>query len=340
MPVTDSAKLDYLWKKLGYGVAKTAPPDNKEAFNESIPSPLLYRGDLVMVDSGSIPAVIPNTSSSIVEVYKDNSSGNSWTATVECTEDLTSPDNRTWKTNLQNWIPTQFGSTYLVKVYVANAAVSNPQTVGVQLFQAGSGNDDEWFFDYQAGVLNFNGINIPSVIGTGITGKSVYVSGARYVGPFGVSGSNGIGNLTVSNTTISTNVANGNITLTANGLGLVQVSGTAGLVIPSGNTTQRPSPALTGTIRINTELGQIEGWDGNTWVSGTGFNITNETLNGDGSTVSFALNRTTTTAGTLIMLNGVVQLPTTSYAVVPSPGNTLVFTEAPVSTDVIDVRYL
>jgi hypothetical protein len=42
----------------------------------------------------------------------------------------------------------------------------------------------------------------------------------------------------------------------------------------------------------------------------------------------------------LIMLNGVVQLPTTAYSVSPSPGNTLIFTEAPVSTDVIDVRYL
>ena len=65
-----------------------------------------------------------------------------------------------------------------------------------------------------------------------------------------------------------------------------------------------------------------------------------ETLNGDGTSVSFALDRVTTTAGTLIMLNGIVQTPTTTYTISPSPGNTLVFSEAPVSTDVIDVRYL
>jgi hypothetical protein len=184
MAVSDSAKLDYLWKKLGYGVTKTAPPDNKQAFNESIPSPLLYRGDLIWSYSGNIPSVIPAASSNIVTVYKDGVG--SFSPTVETTEDLTAPDNRTWRTNLTNWIPTQFGATYLVKVYVANANVSNPQSVGTQLFQAGSGNNDEWYFDYQSGVLNFNGANIPSVIGTGVTGKKVYISGARYTGALGL----------------------------------------------------------------------------------------------------------------------------------------------------------
>jgi len=33
---------------------------------------------------------------------------------------------------------------------------------GVQVFATGSGNDDEWFFDYQSGVLNFIGDNLPN----------------------------------------------------------------------------------------------------------------------------------------------------------------------------------
>ena len=185
----DSQKLDYLWKKVGYGVAKTAENSQKEAFNEAIASPLLYRGDLIWAQSGDIPATPPSTTTSIVEVYKDGSG--SWSATVECTEDLTAPDNQTWKTNLTGWIPTQFGDAYLVKVYVANSGVNNPQTVGTQLFQAGSGNDDTWFFDYQAGILNFNGSNIPSQITGGITGKSIYIVGYRYVGTFGVGGGSG-----------------------------------------------------------------------------------------------------------------------------------------------------
>jgi hypothetical protein len=242
-------------------------------------------------------------------------------------------------TNVTYWIPQEFGATWLPKIFVGPTGAANIEATGTQIFAAGSGGTGEYYFDTQAGVLNFIGETIPTVL---TSGNVVYVSGYEYVGDLGIGniGNANIGNLSISNTTITTTLANGNITLTATGTELVQVTGNRGLVIPSGNTTQRPSPAQTGTIRINTELGQIEGWDGDSWVSGSGFDITNETLNGDGSTVSFALNRTTTTAGALIMLNGVVQLPTTSYAVVPSPGNTLVFTEAPVSTDVIDVRYL
>jgi hypothetical protein len=148
-----------------------------------------------------------------------------------------------------------------------------------------------------------------------------------------------IGNLSVANTTITTNLANGNITLAATGTGLVTIDGTLGLIIPAGNTAQRPSPAEQGTIRFNTENLRLEVYDGAEWDQVVG-GVTNETLNGDGSTTNFTLNRNTTTSGTLIMLNGVVQLPTTAYSISPSPGNTLVFTEAPVVTDVIDVRYL
>ena len=148
------------------------------------------------------------------------------------------------------------------------------------------------------------------------------------------------GNLTFSNTTISTSLANGNITLAATGTGLVTIAGTAGLIVPSGNTAQRPASGnVAGTLRFNTENLRLEVYDGTEWDQVVG-GVTSETFNGDGSSVSFNLNRTTTTAGALVMLNGVVQLPVTAYNVSPSPGNTLIFTEAPVSTDVIDVRYL
>lgn len=148
-----------------------------------------------------------------------------------------------------------------------------------------------------------------------------------------------IGNLTFSNTTVSTSLANGNITLQATGTGLVTIDGTQGFIIPAGNTAQRPSPAVQGIMRFNTDTLRVEVYDGTEWDVIVG-GVTDQQLNGDGSTVSFPLNRTTTTAGTLVMLNGVVQLPTTAYSISPSPGNTLIFTEAPVSTDVIDIRYL
>ena len=335
----ESQKLDYLWKKLGYGVAKTSIPPpgsgSKEAFNESIASPLLYRGDLVMTDSGDIPGTPPAATTAIVEVYKDGVG--SFSPTVQCTEDLTSPDNQTWKTNLTNWIPTQFGDNYLVVVYVDTTGSTTPQTTGTRLFQAGSGSDDTWFFDYQAGVLNFNGATIPSVITGGVTGKSVFIVGYRYVGTFGVGGAAVLGNLTVSNTTISTSLANGNITLTSTGTGLVTIAGTAGIIIPAGNTAQRPGSAVTSTLRVNTQLEQLEYYSGSAWVSAAGAAITNQTLNGDGSNTVFTLDTSTTTAAALIMLNGVVQIPTTAYSVSTT---TLTFTEAPASGDVIDVRFL
>ena len=226
----ESQKIDYLWKKVGYGVTKTAEPTSKQAFNENIPSPLLYRGDLVWMQSGQITTSPPTSTNSIIEVYKDGVG--SFSPSVECTEDLTAPDNQTWQTNLTNWVPTQFGDNYLIQVYVANTGVTNPQTVGTKLFQAGSGSDDTWFFDYQSGVLNFNGATVPSQIASPITGKSVYVVGFRYVGLIGVtnqpsgniSSNTNIGNLNFTDTTISTITTNSNIYLTPNGTGNVQVT--------------------------------------------------------------------------------------------------------------------
>jgi len=338
----ESQKLDYLWKKIGYGVAKTSIPPpgsgSKEAFNESIASPLLYRGDLVWTNSGSIPATPPSNTTSIVQVYKDGGGGG-YSPTVECTEDLTAPDNQTWKTNLANWIPTQFGDNYLVVVYVDTTGSTTPQTTGTRLFQAGSGSDDTWFFDYQAGILNFNGATIPSAIAGGVTGKSVFIVGYRYVGTFGVGGAAVLGNLTISNTTISSSLANATITLQPTGTGLVTIDTTTGLVLPTGNTAQRPSPGTAGTVRFNTTTTLLEVYNGNAWAS-TSQAVTNQILYGNGTATTFTLDRSTTTAAVLVILNGITQVPVQSYSMVPSPSVNLVFTEAPETSDVIDIRFL
>jgi hypothetical protein len=67
---------------------------------------------------------------------------------------------------------------------------------------------------------------------------------------------------------------------------------------------------------------------------------TNQTLNGNGIATTFTLDRSTTTAAALIMLNGITQVPDQSYSMVPSPSVNLVFTEAPGTGDVIDIRFL
>jgi len=181
--ISDSQKVDYLWKKLGYGATKTDTNGRKKAPNEAIVSPLLIRGDKVWAEAGFIPIVKPSSDYErvpgeiIVKVYDDNT-GN----TVETTEDGTSTALRTWITGITDWIPPEFGSTYQVKVFIDNASASNPESTGTQIFATGSGNDDEWFFDYQSGVLHFIGTNLPSSLSST---KRIYIVGATYTGVFG-----------------------------------------------------------------------------------------------------------------------------------------------------------
>jgi filamentous hemagglutinin len=150
-----------------------------------------------------------------------------------------------------------------------------------------------------------------------------------------------LGNLTVANTTISTLLANGNITLTSTGTGIVQVSGTAGFIVPVGNTTQRPSPVSVGTIRFNSQNLQLEVWDGSNWVAATNNTsvITNQTLNGDGSTTVFLLNNSATAESILVSVNGVLQTPGVDYTTSTGP-NAINFTTAPAIADTVQIRFI
>lgn len=178
MAITTAQKVDLLYKKL-YGKTKTDGENIKSPSNESIPSPLLLRGDKVWTDSGLIPTTPPLASTSIVGVYKQGGTN----PAVETTEDNTSTPKRTWLTNLTDWIPSEFSPLYQVLVFVDAPGSLTPQTTGVQIFPDGNGNNDAFWFDSQAGVLHFPDTNIPSTI-TGA--RRPYVVGFRYIGPFGV----------------------------------------------------------------------------------------------------------------------------------------------------------
>ncbi len=209
MAITDSQKVDYLYKKIGAGVAKTDTSAYKSPSNEANASPLLTRGDTIWQQSVQIPATIPVGNTSVVVLYQDSLS-----STIQANLDTTvSGTNRTWLTNQVDWIGPEFGATYQVKVYAAPAGNSAPQTYGTQLFSDGSGNADSWFFDYQAGILNFPDTNVPSAL----TGKTIYITGARYVGQKGLtnfpSGAT-FGNLTLSGNNITS--SSGNVTIVGN----------------------------------------------------------------------------------------------------------------------------
>jgi hypothetical protein len=179
MAISDAQKVDYLFKKLGFGVAKTDTSTNKSPANESISSPLLIRGDSMYISADQItstPTLLTGNVAGIVSVYRDTLS-----SSVQATNDGTAATNRTWKTNLTDWIGPEFGAGYAVKVYTGSGGSSSTAATLTALPVDGSGNNDSWFFDYQSGVLNFADTNVPSTIGA-----QIWVVGARYVGGKGV----------------------------------------------------------------------------------------------------------------------------------------------------------
>lgn len=135
--------------------------------------------------------------------------------------------------------------------------------------------------------------------------------------------------------------ANGNIVLETDGTGIVKIPDPNGVVIPVGNSDQRPGTPDTGTMRFNTTLEDLEIYNGVAWetvgASGNTFIITNQTINPDGVSNSFVLTQDATSASILLTINGISQTPDTDYFV---SGNVLDMSTVPLSTDTIQVRYL
>jgi hypothetical protein len=409
MAISQTQIVDYLLKKIGYGVAKTDVSTAKSPSNEANASPLLSPGVTIWQQDFLIPSVtvLPTSNSAVVTVYSDTLSTS--VQTVNLAESTT---NQTWATNLTNWIPTQYGSGYQLKLYAAPSGNSAPQTYGVSLPQAGSGNSDSWFFDYQSGLINFADTNVPTAVTwNGSTGNVVYAVGARYTGQTGIS--NFLSPITFSNTvafnanitatnvaangsavfsgniTANTNIIAANGTITANGNittnngnvnvpngnvtatffngktvgnvytsnifstgtnanisitpgsnGVVYVNSTTALQVPTGTNTQYPVTPQSGMIRWNATYGYLEVYTGNTWEAvglegGAQTIVTSDIFYPNGSGTTYTLSQNNTTQGTLVTINGVVQIPTTSYSVA---GNLLTLTETPLTTDIIEAR--
>ena len=188
MAVTNEQKIDFLLKKIGFTKTKTGSVvgtgaisgTGKQPFAEAIPSPLVVPNSSLWNEAGSIAATAPGSDTPQVKVYLAGTSG------LRMTADATSSGQRAYiayttyndtsSARLTNWIDTQFGASYLIKVYKGD-----PNSGGVALSAAGSGSNDGWFFDYSAGVLNFNDTSVPS----GVTDTNIYIVGYRYIGQTG-----------------------------------------------------------------------------------------------------------------------------------------------------------
>ena len=123
------------------------------------------------------------------------------------------------------------------------------------------------------------------------------------------------------------------------------INSTDSIMLPVGSSGQRPSQVgytdVTGMLRYSTTQNAIEWYNGAAWASATtSFTvIVDQQFSGDGSTTVFTLSQASTSAGTIISINGVVQIPGSGYAYSVT-GTTLTFTEAPAVGDLIDVRIL
>lgn len=178
MAILDTEKVDFLWKKIIFGVTKTAGALVKFGSNETIPSPSPILPTSIWKDGGLIPA-----DPAVSPVVLDYTGANR----IRATADPTSPSNQTWlatetynivASRLFGFIPPTFGSGYAARVFVGD-----PQAGGTRIFP--DTTNEEWVFDYAAGVLIFPN-NIPS----GVAAQGIYLELYRYGGAVGVGAAN------------------------------------------------------------------------------------------------------------------------------------------------------
>jgi hypothetical protein len=147
-----------------------------------------------------------------------------------------------------------------------------------------------------------------------------------------------IGNFVFDSNTISLTVSPADISIQPTGNSLVIIDTTSGMIMPVGDTAERPISPQTGTLRFNTNTGFLEVYNGIAWDSiETGFDVSNQVITPDGVSSSFVLDQNTTAQNILVSINGVSQIPINNYTV---SGNVLTMTETPLSTDIIDVRFI
>ena len=174
-------------------------------------------------------------------------------------------------------------------------------------------------------------VNANSLLGNTLSSNVIF-SSLTTVGTLAnlsVSGNVTLANITVVDTTLS---STGN---------LIAFAGTSGIVLPSGNTAQRPVSPPTGTTRFNITLDSTETYDGVQWVAGGNViapgTISNQQITPSGVGNTFVLNQESTTSSVLVSINGVWQQPTVAYTVT---GNSITFTQTPFNTDIIDIRFI
>ena len=228
---------------------------------------------------------------------------------------------------------SSYGTIKAGNLILANTTFSSSTTSGALVVAGGVGISGNLNLGSTANLAI--GANINSSMQS--TSGDVYISGAHDSTLIWTHAGNTYDQIVLGNSATTASLIYG---------AKVQFNTSDSMLLPVGTNAQRPSgfggTDTVGMFRYNTSIDSIEwytassGWS----TASTVFTIISDfQFNGDGVTEAFTLSgASSTTAGVIVSINGVVQIPTLAYAV--TGGSTLTFTEAPANGDVIDVRVL
>lgn len=140
------------------------------------------------------------------------------------------------------------------------------------------------------------------------------------------------------------NINAGNISLSGNlrtdyisgNLGnVITFTSTGAIKLPIGDSSNRPA-GVSGEMRFNTDINQVEFYNGIGWVNVTN-TVTDQIITPDGASTQFTLDQAATNTSVLVSINGTLQHPGIAYTI---SGTTITFAEIPNVDDIIDIRYL
>jgi len=116
---------------------------------------------------------------------------------------------------------------------------------------------------------------------------------------------------------------------------VIAFAGGGAIQVPVGSSATRPA-GYNGMIRFNTDTPSLEYYEGSTWVPITN-TVIDQQITPDGVSQTYTLSQSTTASGVIVSINGTLQNPTVAYTVA---GNQITFTEVPLTSDIVDVRFL
>ena len=182
MAISDTEKVDFLLKKVGYGLAKTDLGINKSPDNETLSSPITISSANLWLDSIDPTPATAIAAGAVEALFVE--------LVPDPTANVVGGIYRTWKLKSEDsaknkWLSKAYGAyTFTVKVANSGAADESALTNASDIQQAGTGNNG-FFIDYTAGTIHFPDSAIPAAL---TEGKSIYIIGYRYIGALGSDG--------------------------------------------------------------------------------------------------------------------------------------------------------